>query len=42
MNRVNKKFGSSAESHAQRLIPQMKLSARYCENFEIKTFLEEI
>ena len=42
MNRVNKNFGSSAESHAQWLIHQMKLSARYCENFEFKTFLEEL
>ena len=39
---VNKKFGSSAESHAQWLIHQMKLSARYCDNFEFKTFLEEL
>ena len=39
MNRVNKKFGGLAESHAKWLIHQMMLSARYCGNFEFITFL---
>ena len=42
MNRVNKKFGSWTESLAQWLIHQMKLSARYCGNFEFITFSRRI
>ena len=42
MNSVNKKLGSWAESHAQWLIHQMKLSARYCGNFEFITFSRRI
>ena len=41
MNIVNKKFGCWAESHAQWLIRQRKLSAHYCGNFEFITFLGE-
>ena len=41
MNRVNKKFGGWAESHAQWLIHQKKLSARDFGNFEFITFLGE-
>ena len=36
-----KKFDGRAESLAQWLIHQMKLSVRYCENFEFITFLRE-
>ena len=42
MNRVNKKFGNWTESYAQWLIDQMKLSARYCGNFECITFSRRI
>ena len=38
---VNKKSGSWTELHAQWLIHQMKLRARYCGNFEFIIILCE-